>query len=132
MLKNQIQQLLDDTYDQAYIRMLKSIMNYRFITKKTFEKQLTRAGVDFPYRRIENKAYTNNLRQLGNLLKQGIINLSPKNRIGIPQGTAVSAVLANIYMIQFDYLLADTISKYNGIYRRYSDDFIIVIPQKDM
>lgn len=132
VLKNQVQQLLGDTYDQAYIRMLKSIMNYRFITKKTLEKQLTHADVDFPYSRMGNKAYTNNLKQLGNLLRQGIINLSSKNRIGIPQGTAVSAVLANIYMIQFDHLLAETMSKYNGIYRRYSDDFIIVVPQKDI
>lgn len=132
VLKNQVQQLLGDTYDQAYIRMLKSIMNYRFITKETLEKQLTRADVDFPYSRMGNKAYTNNLRQLGNLLRQGIINLSQKNRIGIPQGTAVSAVLANIYMIQFDHLLAETMSEYNGIYRRYSDDFIIVVPQKNI
>ncbi|MBB1069400.1 hypothetical protein H5S40_04430 [Limosilactobacillus sp. RRLNB_1_1] len=40
--------------------------------------------------------------------------------------------MANIYMIKFDELLAEMIDKFNGIYRRYSDDFIIVIPQSDM
>ncbi|MCC4423240.1 reverse transcriptase/maturase family protein [Limosilactobacillus reuteri] len=132
VLKNQVQLLLGNAYDQSYIKMLKSIMNYRFVTKKTLEKQLTHANVDFPYKKMGSKAYTNNLRQLGNLLKQKVINLSPKNHRGIPQGTAVSAVLANIYMIQFDELLAEMMNKYNGIYRRYSDDFIIIIPQADI
>lgn len=47
---------------------------------------------------------------------------------GIPQGSPISAVLANVYMIKIDekiYLLAQ---KYNGLYMRYSDDFIIVLP----
>ncbi|MFR0547141.1 hypothetical protein ACLUXU_08910 [Limosilactobacillus reuteri subsp. suis] len=35
-------------------------------------------------------------------------------------------------MIQFDELLAEMMNKYNGIYRRYSDDFIIIIPQADI
>lgn len=50
--------------------------------------------------------------------------------MGIPQGTAVSAVLANVYMIDFDEWLAKLCEKEGGLYRRYSDDFIIVLPQK--
>ncbi|MBB1069401.1 hypothetical protein H5S40_04435 [Limosilactobacillus sp. RRLNB_1_1] len=79
VLKSQVQQLLCNAYDLSYIKMLKSIMNYRFVTKKTLEKQLMCAKIDFPYTKMGNKAYTNNLRQLGDLLKQGVINLSPKN-----------------------------------------------------
>lgn len=47
---------------------------------------------------------------------------------GIPQGTAISAVLANVYMIEFDNQINSLVSQYNGLYRRYSDDFVIVLP----
>lgn len=42
----------------------------------------------------------------------------------------MSGVLANIYMIQFDEKIFKLVQTYHGIYRRYSDDFIIVIPEK--
>lgn len=51
-----------------------------------------------------------------------------KNDYGIPQGSAISAVLANVYMIEFDFLLKEYIKEKNGTYFRYSDDFIVIIP----
>ena len=50
---------------------------------------------------------------------------------GIPQGSAISAVLSNIYMLHFDKLINDYILEQEGLYMRYSDDFIIVLPKKD-
>src|SRR5574337_2207335 len=47
---------------------------------------------------------------------------------GIPQGTPISACLANIYMIDFDCKLKNWIDRLNGFYRRYSDDIILVVP----
>ncbi|WP_311080828.1 reverse transcriptase domain-containing protein [Paenibacillus polymyxa] len=55
-----------------------------------------------------------------------------KKKIGIPQGTAISAVLANIYAFELDEMLNNYVFQYGGIYRRYSDDIIVVIPIKDM
>lgn len=46
----------------------------------------------------------------------------------IPQGSSISAVYANVYMIDFDKRISDYISSRRGIYRRYCDDIIIVIP----
>lgn len=51
-----------------------------------------------------------------------------KSGIGIPQGSPISSSLANIYMVDADQHLKDIAIKYNGLYRRYSDDFIIIIP----
>lgn len=48
--------------------------------------------------------------------------------IGIPQGSPISAVLSNIYMIEFDKNIKQYVSSKGGIYMRYSDDFIIILP----
>jgi hypothetical protein len=49
---------------------------------------------------------------------------------GIPQGTALSATLANIYMLDFDEEVQNYIDREDvkGFYQRYSDDLIIVVP----
>lgn len=52
-----------------------------------------------------------------------------KNLFGIPQGSAISAVLSNVYMIDFDKKIQQFVENLNGLYLRYSDDFIIVIPK---
>lgn len=59
-------------------------------------------------------------------------SLIHKNReIGIPQGSPMSGVLANIYMLDADKQLSDMVSSFGGLYMRYSDDFIIVVPFLD-
>lgn len=50
---------------------------------------------------------------------------------GIPQGTPMSATLANIYMLDFDEKVYDEVTGRNGYFQRYSDDLIIVCDQKD-
>lgn len=45
---------------------------------------------------------------------------------GIPQGSPISAVLSNLYMLDFDKEMSHKLKKINGLYRRYSDDIIIV------
>lgn len=52
-----------------------------------------------------------------------------KELYGIPQGSAISAVLSNVYMLEFDKKISDFVKQNNGLYMRYSDDFIIVIPE---
>lgn len=48
--------------------------------------------------------------------------------VGIPQGSPISAVLSNIYMIDFDYKLNELARKTGGFYRRYCDDFVFAVP----
>lgn len=48
--------------------------------------------------------------------------------VGVPQGSPISAVLSNIYMIKFDKDIKRYVTSKGGIYMRYSDDFIIVFP----
>jgi len=56
--------------------------------------------------------------------------VSAKKKIGIPQGSPISATLANIYMLDFDQQVFDKVESINGYYQRYSDDLIIVCKQE--
>lgn len=60
--------------------------------------------------------------------KNGLISGNPKETKGIPQGSAISALLSNIYMLDFDETLAEVISEINGAYYRYCDDMLFIVP----
>jgi hypothetical protein len=47
---------------------------------------------------------------------------------GIPQGTAISGLLSNIFMIDFDMAMKQYVGGIGGYYRRYSDDICIIVP----
>jgi len=47
---------------------------------------------------------------------------------GIPQGSPISGILANVYMLEVDKQINDAVSNLGGMYIRYSDDFMIILP----
>lgn len=52
--------------------------------------------------------------------------------IGIPQGLPISAVLANLYLLESDQIIFNEIvGKMSGYYRRYSDDIIVICNPED-
>lgn len=66
---------------------------------------------------------------LTTLKKKNCIHVNRNLENGIPQGSPISGVLANIYMMEFDLAMKKLIEEeYNGLYMRYSDDIIIVLP----
>jgi hypothetical protein len=48
------------------------------------------------------------------------------NTVGIPQGSPMSGLLANIHMIDFDEKLTEAAKRKNARYWRYSDDILVV------
>ncbi len=54
-----------------------------------------------------------------------VVNRSGK---GIPQGSPISAVLANLYMLEVDTALHALVAEHGGMYRRYCDDLLMVLP----
>lgn len=56
-----------------------------------------------------------------------------KINVGIPQGLPISAVLANLYLLEFDKAILDyVINNHKGFYRRYSDDILIICSMEAM
>jgi hypothetical protein len=48
-------------------------------------------------------------------------------QIGIPQGLPISAILANLYLLEFDLSIIKSLVEKRGCYfRRYSDDILII------
>lgn len=62
-------------------------------------------------------------------LKQNAFRIHKNQNCGIPQGSPMSGVLANIYMLDKDRKILDLVAAYKGMYMRYSDDFIVILPK---
>lgn len=60
--------------------------------------------------------------------KRGLITIKG---LGIPQGSPISAILANIYMLDFDSQLNAKVKKLGGKYFRYCDDILCIVPTKN-
>jgi hypothetical protein len=61
------------------------------------------------------------------LRPSGIIKSNNDNK-GIPQGSSISALLSNIYMLDFDRFAKEQIDSVGGHYFRYCDDILCVVP----
>ncbi len=54
-----------------------------------------------------------------------------KEKMGIPQGTSISALLSNVYMLKFDLAAQQEVCKVGGSYLRYCDDMLFIIPHEN-
>lgn len=50
---------------------------------------------------------------------------------GIPQGSPISALLANVYLLDFDLDVNNFLNSIGGRYQRYSDDMVAICECKD-
>lgn len=89
---------------------LDEIREYKGINRKEFNK------LDRIFTPEELRSY-----------KKGRLQKNEKD-YGIPQGSAISAVFSNVYLIDFDCIINDYITGIGGFYCRYCDDFIIIVP----
>ena len=105
-------------------------MNYTYVNKDDLYKLF---GI--PKNNTKNfnricsiKDFRTKVRNINNL-----INRNPKQKLhlnkGIPQGTPISALLSNIYMLDFDVKLKNFLDKTNSSYYRYCDDILIITPE---
>ncbi len=66
------------------------------------------------------------------VLRDRNVIITNPHAYGIPQGSPISALLSNIYMIDFDRLVHGEASGGGFLYRRYCDDIILVCPTTEV
>lgn len=127
-LKENIQKVMNlDKLSPDFYKVFKSMTKYSYIEKKDIENYLITSG----YETKESLKKKNSLfdsvpwKSVKKDLKIHINNAS----VGIPQGSPLSGIFANVYMIDFDERANEYARSKNGLYMRYSDDLIMIIPK---
>jgi len=113
-----------------HYQVFKSMINFRFFDLKDIAEVLGTTEKMLKHRRKKPERLL--LSELMRSMKKEYLRSNPNYRgdvsIGIPQGAPISAVYANVYMIDFDEELSGFVKSVGGFYRRYSDDIICVVP----
>lgn len=129
ILKKNLIRVLNKTQPQLpndWYNIYRSITKHGYYIKEELNEIL---GSDQSFKTKKLCSYFDNLMEFRKFQKQNKPKYNKKT-YGIPQGTALSGVFANVYTIDFDFEMQKIANRYSGIYRRYSDDFILIVPKK--
>lgn len=123
-LKEKIRCVLKkDTLPKDYYNVFKNITKFSYFIKDTIEAELktkyTESEIKDSYKYFTEEEFR--------AFKHKNIYKNSKS-YGIPQGAGISSVCSNIYLLDFDEKIQKYTNEQNGLYRRYCDDLIIVIP----
>lgn len=138
ILKEKWTKVIGDKLPQDQYKLYKALTEYSYVSKNSILKKY---NVDLKELKKENKQ-PNTLLELvpGNkdyekfqrLRDDRLIVTNNKpdkdtgRKFGIPQGSGMSALLSNIYLIDFDKDLNEKAKNEGFFYRRYCDDILIV------
>lgn len=145
--------LASRTLPDDHYQVFKSITKYSHIEEKSlFElfknqiiverkpKAISRKSIKkIQYMKTQNaiafceKKDIHKIRAKGLIIKDKYDKKNKLKNYGICQGSPISSTLANIYMLNFDKHVHKKVKNIDGLYRRYSDDIVIVckIEHKD-
>lgn len=120
--------LNDSKLPKDHYQVFKSLTNYAYVNKKELYKELNLSlnarKLYRPDKRLCDIQTFRNKVRTEKLIKR---NLKSK---GIPQGSPISGMLSNIYMMDFDKNIAKKIKEVEGEYFRYCDDMIFIFDQE--
>ena len=132
-----------DRLPDDHFAVFKAITNYAYVEKQDLYERLGYFGDK--WRTKDEKVisgYTVHFRDIprqlcnGKEFREKIANpkgkksIIKKNRecFGIPQGAPISDVLANLYLMDFDVEISELVNALGGVYFRYSDDILVIVP----
>lgn len=126
ILKNNWCSLLNVSHlPEDHYKVYKSLTKFASVDKELLYKEL---GLSLNSRTLhkrhktlcETKDFRSRVRG------KGLISTNHTSR-GIPQGSALSGFLSNVYMMQFDKNIKKYLENINSVYFRYSDDMIFIV-----
>jgi len=121
--------------DEDQFRLYKILTEYSYINSKSILKKYKgpkERNEKAPIALIDIVPGTNVNEKFKRLKQDDLIvtnnqaNEKTKRKCGIPQGSPISALLSNIFLIDFDLELKEKGELEGFVYRRYCDDLLIV------
>jgi len=125
LIKNRLKRILNvKSLPDDWMRIYKNITSFHFVDREELKSNAVFGA------RMEEKRH-NRIASVEELKAAGIkFHPNPEiekgKRRGIPQGTPISAVISNLYMLDFDVKMKEYCDSINAMYRRYSDDILVV------
>ncbi len=117
LIKNNVCRILNEKrLPTDWFKILNRVTKFEYVLREDLEKKL---GKVKGHRICEIDTFRRVVRPM---IRRN------SNTYGIPQGTPLSGLLANISMIDFDIGMIGKLAAIGGSYRRYSDDIAIVLP----
>ena len=134
-IKTQWMKLLGvDRLPEDHFSVFRSLTAYHYVEIEKLHKIFEFKSKDHSCmpRVCTPEEYRNKIARKGLLVKNSRSREEKQElySLGIPQGTSLSCFLANLYMIDFDEEISDVVSSVGGLYRRYSDDLIVIVPKE--
>ncbi|OUL63904.1 reverse transcriptase domain-containing protein [Flavobacterium sp. AJR] len=127
----------NDKFDKSHEKTFNSLIKYSFVDMNDIIEQCSNQNLGIRHKNDLknsdfNSYFINSKEFRDKIAKKNLIQKhKPKNKNeilkGIPQGTPISAFLANLYLLEFDnFIIENLVNKENCFYRRYSDDIAII------
>ncbi|WP_404479330.1 reverse transcriptase/maturase family protein [Novosphingobium sp. BL-52-GroH] len=123
LLKARLKSILDcNELDRDWLSVFNAVTRYRYVELEELKKY------DHLKQRIKLRKQhpLATIRQVKDL---GVRIEKNPSKVGIPQGTPISASLSNLYMTEFDVEMEKEARKRGALYQRYSDDILIACPK---
>lgn len=123
LLKQAWQNILGlERLPKDHYKVYKSLTNFSYVNKKNVYQSLG-LSINRKHKDLKRLCSSTDFREK---IRHGKIIQKHSDSKGIPQGSAISAFLSNIYMIDFDEKINHEIKRINGKYYRYCDDILII------
>lgn len=110
-----------------HFAVFKSITKSSRVDKVALYNKL---GVSIHNPRVEDKRLCSAQRFRDDVRSEKLVATNHEYR-GIPQGSPISALLSNIYMLEFDVALLSKLSSTESVFYRYCDDILIICDSKN-
>lgn len=128
LLKNAWQKVLGvEELPIDHYQVYKSITKYSYADKKPIYANLN-LSLNRHHKKLKRLCNSEDFRE--KIRNEKIIIKNPLNK-GIPQGSAISAFLSNIYMMDFDEKMKEKADKLGAKYYRYCDDILIICDREN-
>lgn len=132
-LKNNICKILNvEKLEEDWYRIFKSMTRYSYIEKYDIENFLINNGIETRESLKNRNSLFENISWKDSKSKLHDKIIVNKKSYGIPQGSPLSGVFANVYMIDFDEKAHTYAKSKHGLYMRYSDDLMMIIPENEV